>query len=116
MAAQAVRALMMSWFLAHHYPPSHADAMIRQADLESHLQPCVRSRTGAWLYGWVGTRRQALAAYAGTAGCPSVQAQLAFADRELHSTSFDSFWRARPDSAFVVLRRCFGRGQCRREG
>ena len=113
MAAQAVRAFMMSWFLAHHYPPSHADAMIRQANLESRLQPCVRSRTGAWLYGWVGNRRRALAAYAGTSGCPSLQAQLAFADRELRSSNFAAFWRAPPASAFTELRRCFGRGECR---
>ena len=112
MAAATVRALMMSWFLAHHYPPSHAEAMIRQADIESRFQPCVQSRTGSWLYGWVGTRRRALAAYAGASGCPSVQTQLAFADKELRTGSFSSFWRAAPGHAFHVLRRCFGRGQC----
>ena len=112
MAAVAVRALMMSWFLAHHYPPSHAEAMIRQANIESRFQPCVRSRTGSWLYGWVGARRQALAAYAGSSACPSVQTQLAFADKELRSGDFASFWRASPERAFAVLRQCFGRGQC----
>lgn len=111
MAAEAVRALMLSWFLAHNYPPSHAEAMIRQADIESRLEPCVRSRTGSWLYGWVGSRRTALAAYAGTAGCPSVEAQLAFADRELR-TDYASFWDASPRTAFTVLRRCFGHGRC----
>lgn len=112
MAAVAVRAFMMSWFLAHHYPPSHAQAMLHQADIESHFQPCVRSHTGSWLYGWVGSRRQALAAYAGTAACPSVQTQLAFADTELRSGEFTSFWRAAPERAFAVLRQCFGRGRC----
>ena len=111
MAAQAVRAVMLSWFLTHHYPPSHAEAMIRQADIESRLQPCVRSRTGSWLYGWVGTRRHALAAYAGTANCPSLETQLAFADKELHG-DFASFWHAPPQRAFTVLRECFGRGRC----
>ena len=111
MAGDAVRALMLSWFLAHNYPPSHAEAMIRQAALESNFQPCVRSRTGSWLYGWVGSRRHALAAYAGTARCPSVETQLAFADAELR-TQYTSFWSAPPGAAFSVLRRCFGRGQC----
>jgi hypothetical protein len=111
MAAEAVRAMMLTWFLAHHYPPSHAAAMIRQADLESHFQPCVRARTGSWLYGWVGARKRALAAYSGTSACPSVQAQLAFADQELR-TEYASFWRASPQSAFAVLRQCFGRGHC----
>ncbi|HEX3952316.1 MAG TPA: hypothetical protein VHW90_02005 [Stellaceae bacterium] len=111
MAAEAVRALMFSWFLAHNYSPVQAEAMVRQANIESGLQPCVRSRTGSWLYGWVGVRRHALAAYAGTASCPSVNAQLAFADRELRS-DYASFWEASPRNAFTVLRQCFGRGRC----
>jgi hypothetical protein len=111
MAADAVRAMMLSWFLAHNYPLSHAEAMLRQADIESHFQPCISSRTGSWLYGWVGARRLALAAYAGTPKCPSLQAQLAFADKELHG-DFASFWRAPPQRAFTVLRQCFGRGRC----
>lgn len=111
MAADAVRALMLSWFLAHNYSPIHAQAMIKQAELESNLQPCVRSRTGAWLYGWVGSRRLKLAAYAGTNGCPPLEKQLAFADRELR-TEYTQFWAAHPSKCFAVLRRCFGRGQC----
>lgn len=117
MAAEAVRAFMLSWFMAHNYSPVHAEAMIRQAYLESNLQPCVRSETGSWLFGWVGTRRHALAAYAGTSGCPSLEAQLTFADMELRrEPSFASFWRAPPHNAFAVLRRCFGRGQCSSAG
>jgi hypothetical protein len=111
MAADAVRAMMLSWFLAHNYPISHAEAMIRQADIESHFQPCVHNRSGSWLYGWVGTRRLALAAYARTPNCPPLETQLAFADKELHA-DYAAFWRASPDRAFAVLRRCFGRGQC----
>jgi hypothetical protein len=111
MAADAVRALMLSWFLAHNYPMTHAEAMIRQAELESNLQPCIRSRSGSWLYGWVGTRRHALAAYAGTAQCPPLETQLAFADEELHS-EYSQFWNASPRNAFAVLRQCFGRGRC----
>jgi hypothetical protein len=113
MTAAAVRAFMLTWFMAHHYSPVQAEAMIRQASIESNLQPCVRSATGSWLYGWVGTRRRALAAYAGTGGCPALQTQLAFADRELHGQpAFAAFWQASPQNAFAVLRRCFGRGQC----
>lgn len=113
MAAEMVRAFMMSWFLAHNYSPPQAEAMVRQAYIESNLQPCVRSSMGSWLYGWVGVRRQALAAYAGTGGCPSLETQLSFADQELRNEpAFGAFWRASSQSAFAVLRRCFGRGQC----
>ena len=113
MAAEAVRAFMLSWFLAHNYSPVHADAMIQQANIESRLEPCVRSRLGSWLYGWTGSRRQALAAYAGTPNCPSLQAQLTFADRELRTNgAYAPFWRASSATAFAVLRRCFGHGRC----
>jgi hypothetical protein len=98
--------------MAHHYSPAQADAMIRQASIESHLQPCVRSYTGSWLYGWTGHRRQALAAYARTGSCPNVETQLAFADWELRNEPFSAFWHAPPQSTFAVLRQCFGRGQC----
>ena len=111
MAVAAVRAFMLSWFLAHNYSPDHAEAMIRQADIESRLEPCVAVQSGHWLYGWVGARRRALAAYAGTNGCPPLVTQLEFADHELR-TDYASFWEAPPHSAFAVLRRCFGRGRC----
>ena len=53
------------------------------------------------------------AAYAGTGGCPSLETQLSFADQELRrEPAFGAFWRASSQSAFTVLRRCFGRGQC----
>jgi hypothetical protein len=113
MAAEAVRAFMLSWFLAHNYSLAHAEAMIHQAKIESGLAPCVRSRTGSWLYGWTGSRRHALAAYAGTSACPSLEVQLTFADRELRSVpAFAPFWRAPAASCFTVLRQCFGRGRC----
>ena len=87
--------------------------MIRQADIESGLQPCVRSRTGSWLFAWTGSRRRALARYAGTEGCPGLEVQLAFADQELRrEPSYAVFWRAAPRDAFPVLRQCFGRGRC----
>jgi len=85
--------------------------MIRQANIESRLDPCVSVRSGHWLYGWVGERRRRLAAYAGTTGCPSLTKQLEFADYELR-TEYTSFWDAPPHRAFAVLRRCFGRGLC----
>src|SRR3954452_25385284 len=95
MAAEAVRAFMLTWFLAHNYSPPQAEAMIRQAYIESNLQPCVRFSMGSWLYGWVGARRQALAAYADACGCPSLETQLAFADLELRrERPFGAFWRA----------------------
>lgn len=113
MAAEAVRAFMLSWLLTHNYSPDQAQAMVRQADMESGLQPCTRSKTGSWLYAWTGSRRQALAAYAGTGGCPGLEVQLAFADRELRGEpGYAAFWRAPPQHALAVLRRCFGRGRC----
>jgi hypothetical protein len=104
---------MLSWFLSHNYSTSHAEAMIEQAYLESRFQPCVQSQSGSWLYGWVGTRRRALAKYAGTSSCPPLEAQLAFADHELRTGDpYKPFWRASSRDAFTVLRKCFGRGQC----
>ena len=113
MAAEAVRAFMLSWFLAHNYSPYQADAMVRQADMESALQPCSRSRSGSWLFAWTGSRRLALARYAGTGACPGLEVQLAFADRDLRGEpAYAGFWRASSEKAFPVLRRCFGRGRC----
>ncbi|MGC2415286.1 MAG: hypothetical protein WA459_21645 [Stellaceae bacterium] len=113
MAAEAVRAFMLSWFLSHNYSLVHAEAMIQQAKMESGLKPCTRSRTGSWLYGWTGSRRHALAAYAGTSACPGLETQLAFADHELRSVPvYAPFWRASAANTLVVLRQCFGRGRC----
>ena len=113
MAAEAVRAFMLSWLLTHNYSYSHAEAMIQQAKIESGLEPCVRSRTGSWLYGWTGSRRHALAAYAGTRTCPGLETQLAFADHELRSEpAYGPFWRASAENTLAVLRQCFGRGRC----
>lgn len=113
MAAEAVRAFMLSWFLTHNYSLDRAEAMIQQAKIESGLAPCARSRTGSWLYGWTGSRRHALAVYARTSACPGLEAQLAFADRELRSVpAYAPFWRAPAGDCFAVLRRCFGRGRC----
>jgi len=113
MAAEGVRAFMLSWFLAHNYSPAQADALIKQADIESRLQPCVRSATGSWLYGWTGHRRLALATYAGSSSCPRLEVQLAFADRELRGEpAYRDFLRAPPQTCFAVLRRCFGHGRC----
>jgi hypothetical protein len=104
---------MLSWLLTHNYSPSQANAMIQQANIESGLQPCIRSRSGSWLFAWTGRRRVALARYAGTAGCPGLETQLAFADYELRGQpTYAGFWRASSENAFPVLRRCFGRGRC----
>ena len=113
MAAEAVRAFMLSWLLSHNYSPIRAEAVIHQANIESGLKPCARSRTGSWLFGWTGSRRRALAAYARTSACPGLETQLAFADRELRSVAvYAAFWRAPAADCFPVLRQCFGRGRC----
>jgi hypothetical protein len=113
MAAEAVRAFMLSWLLTHNYSSIRAQAMIEQANMESGLEPCIRSRTGSWLYGWTGSRKHALALYAGTSACPALATQLAFADLELRSQPlYAPFWHASGDNTLAVLRRCFGRGRC----
>ena len=113
MAAEAVRAFMLSWLLTHNYSPINAEAMIQQANMESGLEPCSRSRRGSWLYAWTGSRRHALARYAGTSACPALATQLAFADHELRSEpAYAPFWHAPPQNTLAVLRRCFGRGRC----
>jgi hypothetical protein len=113
MAVETVRAFMLFWLMSHHYSHDRAEAMIQQASIESGLEPCVRSRTGSWLYGWTGSRRHALAAYAGTSTCPGLETQLAFADHELRSQpAYAPFWRASAENTLTVLRRCFGYGRC----
>jgi hypothetical protein len=108
MTSEAVRAAMLLFMVNHGYDADHRAAVLRQAWLESRWEPCAESYTGHYLFGWVGERLAGLREFVGP-GCPSVEAQMEYADRELHQRPFSAFWRER---GAAQLRRCFGRGQC----
>ena len=111
MTPEIVRALVLSWLLAHGYQPFQADAVLRYIQHESAFEPCVETRRGHYLFQWVGTRKAALHVFAG-AGCPPLVKQLEFADRELRSWPFDRFWSAPPALVYRTFLRCFGMGRC----
>lgn len=113
-AGEAVRALILSFFLAHGYQPFQAEALSRNAWIETRWQFCQISKSGRWLMQWAGQRRHDLAAYAGTTGCPPLQMQLEFADIELKTIpAFACFWDAVDErSALAALRRGFEHGHC----
>ena len=105
--------MVLAFWLHAGAPRVHAEALTRQAGIESGFRPCVENSMGHFLYGWVATRRQALARFAGTAGCPSLQAQLRSAQHELEQPPYSAFWAVPPARALAVLRRCYGKGRCR---
>ena len=113
MTTEMIRALMLSWFIAHNYQHFQAEALIRDAWIESRLTPCVIARSGSeGLFQWVASRRRKLHQFGGP-GCVPIEAQLAFADHELRTESrYRQFWRAGPARVFGVLRACFERGRC----
>jgi hypothetical protein len=113
MAAETVRAFIMSFFLAHGYQPYQAEALVRQAWVESRFEHCIISRSrSAYLFQWVGSRKAALHHFSGSSGCPSLTDQLRFADHELQSAPYSRFWQQSPATVFGFLRRCFGAGRC----
>lgn len=103
---------MLAFWLSVGAQPHQAQALTEQARLESGFHQCVSNRSGAWLYGWVGARRRELAEYAGTSGCPPLEAQLRFARAELSRAPYSGFWREPPARCLRALRACFGRGMC----
>ena len=113
MAPETIRALILSFYLHAGYQDFQAEAMVRQAFIESRFQHCVIAGSGSeGLYQWAGSRRRQLHEFGGT-GCVPLEKQLAFANYELRGQArYRSFWRASRDTAFAVLRACFGRGRC----
>lgn len=109
MAAELVRAIVLSWLLGHNYG-DHTDAVMRYIQAESGFRPCIEKRTGHFLLQWVGSRVVALHAFAGP-GCLSVEAQLSFLDHELRGGLYARFWNAPPQDASRVFRRTFGQGR-----
>jgi len=110
-----VRDEIIRWFAAAGYRRYQAEALAEQARIESGYRPCATGTEGLrFLYQWGGGRLRRLYRFAGGRGCPPLDTQLAFADRELRTTpDYACFWRATTESgALADLRRGFGRGHC----
>ena len=114
-APGSARAEIASWLSANWYRDFQVAALLQLADTESGFRPCVVGPGGYhYLFQWGGVRLRQLRDFAQTSGCPHIRTQLAFADKELRSEAkFSCFWGARDEpSAYVALRRIFGRGSC----
>ena len=106
---------IVRWFTAAGYQRFQAEALADHARIESGFNPCIRGAGEfSYTFQWAGGRLRQLHEFAGTRGCPPLEKQLAFADRELRSEpQFGCFWRATTRaSALVALRRGFGMGRC----
>jgi hypothetical protein len=102
-------------FTAAGYQRFQAEALADHARIESGFNPCIRGPGGlSYTFQWGWARLQRLHEFAGTRGCPPLDKQLAFADKELRSEpTFACFWRATTrSSALAALRRGFGMGRC----
>lgn len=111
----ATRAEMVNWLSTNGYRDFQVTALMQLADTESGFRPCVIGPGGYhYLFQWGGVRLRQLREFAQTSGCPQLKTQLAFADRELRGEpKFSCFWGATSEpSAYVALRRIFGRGSC----
>ncbi len=112
---QQVRHEIFLWFTAAGYQRFQVAALMEHARDESGYHPCIAGPSGLrYTYQWGGRRLQRLHAFAGTRGCPPLDTQLAFADRELRNEpQFSCFLRTTTRAAAVAaLRRGFGRGRC----
>lgn len=110
-----VRAEIFRWFSAAGYQEFQAVALMEHARTESGYRPCARGYGDLrYTYQWGGRRLQRLHEFAHTDGCPQLDTQLAFADKELRTEpNFACFWRATTEqAAYAALRRGFGRGSC----
>jgi hypothetical protein len=114
-APDSARAEIASWLSTNGYRDYQVAALMQLADTESGFRPCVIGPGGYhYLFQWGGVRLRQLREFSQTSGCPHIRTQLAFADKELRGESkFSCFWGARDEpSAYVALRRIFGRGSC----
>jgi hypothetical protein len=110
-----VRVYIARWFHAAGYEDFQVSALVEHARIESGFNPCIRGRGGfGYTFQWGWTRLQQLQQFAGTPGCPPLDKQLAFADKELRNEpKFACFWRATTNTAaLTALRRGFGGGSC----
>jgi hypothetical protein len=110
-----VHAEILRWFSAAGYRGFQAEALAEHAKIESGFRPCASGAAGlSYAFQWGGTRLQRLHEFAGARRCPSLDTQLAFADRELRNEQkYSCFWQATTKSAaLAALRRGFGGGSC----
>jgi len=101
--------------LTAKYQPFQAEALMEHAEIESGFHPCIAGAADLrYTFQWSGTRLQRLHEFARTQGCPELDTQLAFADKELRNEPrFSCFWGATTEpAALAALRRGFGRGSC----
>jgi len=109
------RAEIAQWLSKAGYREFQIEALLEHADAESHFQACAAGPGGyRYLFQWGGTRLQQLQRFAHHSGCPQINTQLAFADKELRNDpKFACFWNATTEpGAYAALRRGFGRGSC----
>ena len=103
------------WFSTHGYQDYQVIALLQHARAESGYRPCaVGPADLRYTFQWGGTRLRQLHEFAKTDGCPQLDTQLAFADKELRNDpKFACFWEAKTETgAYVALRRGFGAGSC----
>lgn len=104
--AVAVCLLLSGWLSGHGYDAPRRDAVLAYVGRESGFDPDVVTASGACLFQWAGARRREVLML-GEGRCPSWEAQVELADRELRTT-FAGFWRSRHPAA--RMRECFGKG------
>jgi hypothetical protein len=112
---EEARAEIYRWFMKAGYKPFQAEALMEHAQTESGFRVCARGVGDlSYTYQWAGTRLRKLHEFAHTDGCPQLDTQLAFADKELRNDpKFSCFWGATTEpGAYAALRRGFGRGSC----
>jgi len=112
---EAAQAEIVDWLHKHGYQDFQIQALVAHARTESGFRACARGPGGYYyLFQWSGRRLDQLQQFAGYAGCPQLDTQLAFADHELRSDpKFSCFWGATTEpAAYTALRRGFGGGSC----
>jgi len=103
------------WFSAKGYHDFQVAALVQHARTESGFRACaVGPADLRYTYQWGGTRLRQLHEFARTDGCPQLDTQLAFADKELRNDpKYACFWDAKTEpAAYTALRRGFGAGSC----
>jgi hypothetical protein len=114
-APDAAHAEIVDWLHKHGYQDFQIQALVEHARTESGFRACAIAPGGYhYLFQWASTRLEQLQKFAGYPGCPQLDTQLAFADRELRQDpKFSCFWSATTEpAAYSALRRGFGRGSC----
>jgi hypothetical protein len=106
---------IVRWFKAAGYNDFQIAALAEHARTESGFRACARGPGDlSYTFQWGGTRLRQLHEFARTDGCPQLDKQLAFADKELRNDpKYACFWSATTEpSAYAALRRGFGQGSC----